>query len=191
MRISDWSSDVCSSDLLIALRRSASRLIDTVVAVHCLAHISEVRSASGDRLEADEIGMRDCLAVGHEKGRAVVRKKADALEAFEGVAIEGLRSHFSFLCQSSGMQRLPLDFPLFIRNLLGGEGTTMLYKGGPNNYSKGDWMVIKAIVGIVDVASIVATNADLGSSGPESASTSVAARSEEHTSELQSLLRTS
>src|SRR3546814_9857340 len=89
MRISDWSSDVCSSDLLIALRRSASRLIDTVVAVHCLAHISEVRSASGDRLEADEIGMRDCLAVGHEKGRAVVRKKADALEAFEGVAIEG------------------------------------------------------------------------------------------------------
>src|SRR3546814_11797812 len=95
MRISDWSSDVCSSDL--------------------------VRSASGDRLEADEIGMRDCLAVGHEKGRAVVRKKADALEAFEGVAIEGLRSHFSFLCQSSGMQRLPLDFPLFIRNLLGGE----------------------------------------------------------------------
>src|SRR3546814_11696422 len=100
MRISDWSSDVCSSDLgslkapqveidqggdgevfdqvielLIALRRSASRLIDTVVAVHCLAHISEVRSASGDRLEADEIGMRDCLAVGHEKGRAVVRKK--------------------------------------------------------------------------------------------------------------------
>src|SRR3546814_10479044 len=100
MRISDWSSDVCSSDLLIALRRSASRLIDTVVAVHCLAHISEVRRASGDRLEADEIGMRDCLAVGHEKGRAVVRKKADALEAFEGVAIEGLRSHFSFLCQS-------------------------------------------------------------------------------------------
>src|SRR3546814_7507954 len=50
-------------ELLIALRRSASRLIDTVVAVHCLAHISEVRSASGDRLEADEIGMRDCLAV--------------------------------------------------------------------------------------------------------------------------------
>src|SRR3546814_9532992 len=88
--------------------------------------------------------MRDCLAVGHEKGRAVVRKKADALEAFEGVAIEGLRSHFSFLCQSSGMQRLPLDFPLFIRNLLGGEGTTMLYT-----------------------------------------------RSEEHTSELQSLMRIS
>src|SRR3546814_2105095 len=110
MRISDWSSDVCSIELLIALRRSASRLIDSVVAVHGLAHISEVRSASGDRLEADEIGMRDCLAVGHEKGRAVVRKKADALEAFEGVAIEGLRSHFSFLCQSSGMQRLPLDF---------------------------------------------------------------------------------
>src|SRR3546814_13856277 len=91
--------------------------------------------------------------VGHEKGRAVVRKKADALEAFEGVAIEGLRSHFSFLCQSSGMQRLPLDFPLFIRNLLGGERTIMLYKGGPKNYSKGDWLVIKANVGIVDVAS--------------------------------------
>src|SRR3546814_14129850 len=76
------------------------------------------------------------------------------------------------------MQRLPLDFPLFIRNLLGGEGTTMLYKGGPKNYSKGDWMVIKAIVGIVVVASIVAKIADTGSSGPESASTSVAASSD-------------
>src|SRR3546814_2277261 len=98
--------------------------------------------------------------VGDVKGRAVVGKKADALEAFEGVAIEGLRSDFSFCCQSSGMQRLPLDFPLFIRNLLGGERTTMLYKGGPKNYSKGDWMVIKAIVGIVVVASIVAKIAD-------------------------------
>src|SRR3546814_20923541 len=110
--------------------------------------------------------MRDCLAVGHEKGRAVVRKKADALEAFEGVAIEGLRSHFSFLCQSSGMQRLPLDFPLFIRNMLGGEGTTMLYKGGPTNYSKGDWMVIKALVGLVVVASVVAKRSDPGYRGP-------------------------
>src|SRR3546814_12063461 len=54
----------------------------------------------------------------------------------------------------------------------------MLYKGGPKNYSKGDWMVIKAIVGIVVVASIVAKIADPGSSGPESASTSVAASSE-------------
>src|SRR3546814_20916389 len=76
------------------------------------------------------------------------------------------------------MQRLPLDFRLFIRNLLGGEGTTMLYKGGPKNYSKGDWMVIKAIVGIVVVASIVAKIADPGSSGPESAYTSVADSSE-------------
>src|SRR3546814_8330443 len=152
MRISDWSSDVCSSDLnilagdflplkrnkkreagaeaskfsgslkapqveidqggdgevfdqvielLIALRRSASRLIDTVVAVHCLAHISEVRSASGARLEADEIGMRDCLAVGPDKGRAVVRKKAADLAEYEGVASECLRGHFSFLSHIS------------------------------------------------------------------------------------------
>src|SRR3546814_16368039 len=109
MRISDWSSDVCSSDLgslkapqveidqggdgevfdqvielLIALRRYASRLIDTVVAVHCLAHISEVRSATGDRLEAAELGMRDCLAGGHEKGRAVVRKNTSALRSEGG-----------------------------------------------------------------------------------------------------------
>src|SRR3546814_4071931 len=88
------------------------------------------------------------------------------------------RSHVSFLCQSSGMQRLPLDFPLFIRNLLGGEGTTMLSKGGPKNYSKVDWMVIKALVGIVVVASIVAKIADPESTGPESASLSVAARTE-------------
>src|SRR3546814_18173851 len=103
--------------------------------------------------------------------RRVLFKKADALEAFEGVAIEGLRSHFSFLCQSSGMQRLPLDFPLFIRNLLGGEGKTMLYKGGPKNYSKGNWMVIKAIVGIVVVASRVAKIDVPDASGPESHST--------------------
>src|SRR3546814_17426201 len=97
MRSRDWSSDVCSSDpgslkapqvkidqggdgevfdqvieLLIALRRSASRLIDTVVAVHCLAHISEVRSASGDRLEADEIGMRDCRSEERRVGKECV-----------------------------------------------------------------------------------------------------------------------
>src|SRR3546814_12973337 len=100
--------------------------------------------------------MRDCIAVGHEKGRAVVRKKADALEAFEGVEIEGLRSNFSFLCQRSGMQRLPMDFPLFIRNLLGGEGTRMRDKGGPKTYSKGDWFVIKAVVGMVFVTALVA-----------------------------------
>ena len=56
----------------------------------------------------------------------------------------------------------------------------MLYKGGPKNYSKSDWMIVKVIVGLLVVTMIygMITRPEKTTSSRTSASTSARASSD-------------
>src|SRR3546814_6597671 len=108
MRISDWSSDVCSSDLLVALAAAASatkslRLgtgillpaqrepIVTAKAVATLDHMSGGRAALGvgfgwneDELEPHGVSMGARRAVARERVLAMQARWADDEAGFEG-----------------------------------------------------------------------------------------------------------
>src|SRR3546814_1939474 len=69
MRISDWSSDVCSSDLLEQMRRLRSERLDLMQAeLHGfvaqaarLAHAAGLECASADRSEERRVG-KECVS---------------------------------------------------------------------------------------------------------------------------------
>src|SRR3546814_13983651 len=68
MRISDWSSDVCSSDLLVAVDRRVehriSRIadIDIGVADHARADAADVEAAQVGFAELEAVGQADLVA---------------------------------------------------------------------------------------------------------------------------------
>src|SRR3546814_8368309 len=55
MRISDWSSDVCSSDLFFAVQKTASHQIDTDKGPYCVA------CGAQDRSEERRVG-KECVS---------------------------------------------------------------------------------------------------------------------------------
>src|SRR3546814_5137826 len=79
MRISDWSSDVCSSDL---------RIVGPEVPLHVVVAQTRIRQAL---LAADEV--RELHRVAHEKDRRVV---ADQIViALVGIEFEGEAAHIA------------------------------------------------------------------------------------------------
>src|SRR3546814_8554400 len=91
MRISAWSSDVCSSDRAIAQARARHPALPLVVEVETLAQLRDALEAGCDRVLIDD------FAPGHR--REAVRIARDApfhgripLEVSGSVDLEGLRA---------------------------------------------------------------------------------------------------
>src|SRR3546814_8148849 len=66
MRISDWSSDVCSSDLLVAARHAVTRLHRQLDLARCAdRHLDRPRNPGERRRRPDSLDRR----VGHRRAR--------------------------------------------------------------------------------------------------------------------------
>src|SRR3546814_5960010 len=131
MRISDWSSDVCSSDLAKAAPRLPSRALGNAKAGPQLLNLRRVHHA---RMIVLVPGMRQAIAldlIGDEQGRAIVAG-----------AVEGLDQRLDAMAAQVGHER-------------------------------GQRLVVKAVEQLLHIG----LAADIGHQ-----------RSEEHTSELQSLM---
>src|SRR3546814_19253486 len=71
MRISDWSSDVCSSDLGLAMK-PFSRVIKDYFTV-CESYYDAIKTASPSRIEAIDMGRRAL----HHEGSDLLRRPLD------------------------------------------------------------------------------------------------------------------
>src|SRR3546814_20785269 len=91
MRISDWSSDVCSSDLYKASRKTSGLILPTCFAVQCGLSLSIDALIVFSKVQAG-VHRRDLLAVAVEWQSLDARgKKAIAYAAFGGLAPTWMR----------------------------------------------------------------------------------------------------
>src|SRR3546814_3483483 len=85
MRISDWSSDVCSSDLARAFVTAVGKLVGFVALVGGVrARVDVIRSASGLRLRAERDGIAfSRVPVGFRSSIATVGRGRSGLRLSE------------------------------------------------------------------------------------------------------------
>src|SRR3546814_13578098 len=96
MRISDWSSDVCSSDLAKAAPRLPFRALGNAKAGAQLLNLRRVHNA---RMIVLVLGKRQAIAldrIGDEQGRAIVAG-----------AVEGLDQRLTAMADQVGCERGP------------------------------------------------------------------------------------
>src|SRR3546814_17403006 len=89
MRISDWSSDVCSSDLGLAMK-PFSRVIKDYFTV-CESYYDAIKTASPSRIEAIDMGRRAL----HNEGSDLLRRRLDGQIAVDA---DTTRRLFTLLC---------------------------------------------------------------------------------------------
>src|SRR3546814_9315042 len=80
MRISDWSSDVCSSDLC---EQRAQVVLDDVG-----AHPGDEREAAGDAIRVERLAQGEHLVSGHGGADLAADRVADATEELDVGAVE-------------------------------------------------------------------------------------------------------
>src|SRR3546814_3804636 len=91
MRISDWSSDVCSSDLRITKERARRRHVDDRAAV-ALVHqrngvlAAEENALAHDRVDPAELLKAAFLDIGHRDHACIVDEDVEAAEALLDLA---------------------------------------------------------------------------------------------------------
>src|SRR3546814_17957546 len=91
MRISDWSSDVCSSDLRITKERARRRHVDDRAAV-ALVHqrngvlAAEENALAHDRVDPAELLKAAFLDIGHRDHAFTVHEDVEAAEALLALA---------------------------------------------------------------------------------------------------------
>src|SRR3546814_3354312 len=165
MRISDWSSDVCSSDLLPTRRCSDRAVVEGEVGTELRVDVDEARFQVGAR---DRIGQRRAVPGVRDDARGEVREhecRAGRTQHVRTQRVE-LRAHEDRLV--ADQHRAPQ-----VGGELGDDPALFAERGaGVAAQRRGRGRVVVAFVGAVEI-----DRDDI--------------RSEEHTSELQSLMRIS
>src|SRR3546814_23024 len=173
MRISDWSSDVCSSDLIVFGGRRAS-LVPLVFEARDWAHGVLVGASMGSETTAAATGQ-----VG------VMRRDPMAMKPFCGYNFADYFGHW--LSFDKPGAKLPKVF--HVNWFRKGDDGSFLWPGFGDNLRVLEWMIgrVKGEAGAIDTPiGALPRPEDLDLAGVE-----LTDRSEEHTSELQSLMRIS